>query len=438
MNYLKTKDLLPALFILSLTIFSCKKDDNSTPTLDPVTTTSTLKVENISKPYSLVESNSFFGPGVSGLIEPGQSVTIHFSAAPGQALSFVTMYGWSNDLFFAPENPGISVYDGKGAPIQGDVSAQIKLWDNGTRINQAPGSGVTHPGTLDNQNITEVNDTDVQGNTYVAASSLINAKLVHSGNSNFVLTLTNISGGTSNETPLSPGMWAVSYLKGGVLSNPAPFYSKGKPTANGLTSLAETGSYRSLETYINTIKGFSTPLSPVLVVVYNGIRNPLYSLGEYDRDKGLKYLAQRGIADSVVAKLRLVSGVKSVYILSEPTTKILLPATSGGPGGFVSQQLSVTSGDRLLIATMYCFSNDWFFAPNEENGVDATIRGDISSSFSLWDDGTAVNEYFGAGSSQFYLGGTPIPEKKLITSYPTPHDASWFEVIANTIRVTLN
>ncbi|MEI2274313.1 hypothetical protein OHD16_19350 [Sphingobacterium sp. ML3W] len=59
------------------------------------------------------------------------------------------MYGWSKDLFFAPENPSINLYKADGSPITGDVSNQIKLWDNGTRINQRPGVNVIHPGTGD-------------------------------------------------------------------------------------------------------------------------------------------------------------------------------------------------------------------------------------------------------------------------------------------------
>ncbi|MDP4132143.1 MAG: hypothetical protein Q8939_18445 [Bacteroidota bacterium] len=31
---------------------------------------------------------------------------------------------------------------------QRPVSGEIKLWDNGTRVNQAPGMNVTHPGSL--------------------------------------------------------------------------------------------------------------------------------------------------------------------------------------------------------------------------------------------------------------------------------------------------
>ena len=87
----------------------------------------TLTVENVLKSQPLVESGTFQGTGSPALILPGQSTTITFSAAKGEALSFATMYGWSNDLFFAPANPGILVYDNNGNPIEGDVSSQVKL-----------------------------------------------------------------------------------------------------------------------------------------------------------------------------------------------------------------------------------------------------------------------------------------------------------------------
>jgi hypothetical protein len=436
MNHLRTKHLLLALLILPLTFFSCKKD-SEVPTPDPEMMTMTLTVENVLNAQPLVESGTFQGTGTSPVILPGQSVSIHFSAAKGEALSFVTMYGWSNDLFFAPENPGIAVYDTAGIPIQGDVSAQIKLWDNGTRINQAPGSGVVHPGTTDAQNITEVNGSDAQGNTYATASTLLNASLVYDGNSYFTLTLKNTSGGTANETPLSPGVWTVSYIVGGTLLNPAPLYSKGKPTANGLTSVAEMGDNSPLSTYATGITGIFTPLSPVFAVVYSDIPNPLFSEGEFDRDKGLEWLAKRGIADTISTQLHLAKGVKSVYILSQPATKVLLPMINGLPGGSVSQQISVTKGDRLAIATMYGFSNDWFFA-SSANGVDATIKGDISSSIGLYDDGTAINQFPGAGNAQFNLKGIPLFENKIITAVPNPNGFNTLPDLTKMIRVTLN
>src|ERR1700760_3574030 len=180
----------PAVAAIPFVMTACKKDGHpggAAPQLETIT------VENVLQSKPLVESGTFQGTGSPALIMPGQSTTITFSAAKGEALSFATMYGWSNDLFFAPANPGIQVYDNNGNPIEGDVSDQVKLWDNGTRINQVPGANVNHPGTADSKNITEVGGTDAQGNTYLAASKLVSASLKYNGNSTFTLTLQNIS-----------------------------------------------------------------------------------------------------------------------------------------------------------------------------------------------------------------------------------------------------
>jgi hypothetical protein len=396
----------------------------------------TITIENVLQAQPLVQSGTFKGTGTPPVILPGQSVTIHFSAAKGEALSFATMYGWSNDLFFAPENPGITVYEADGTPIEGDVSAQIKLWDNGTRINQMPGAAVMHPGTADNQNITEVNGADAQGNAYLPASKLMNAMLKYDGSSYFTLTLKNISGGTANETPFSPGVWSVSYIAGGNLLNPAPIYTKGQPTANGLTSIAEMGDNAPLSVYITGITGIFTPLSPILVVVYNGTENPIFKEGENDRGEGLTLLAQRGNADPLAAFLKAKPGVKEVYVLHADGTNVLLPSIGGQPGGKVSQVLNVVAGDRVAVATMYGFSNDWFFV-SEGNGVDATQKADISSMIGLYNDGTAIDQFPGAGITQFNLAGTPLMESKPIARVPNPNMFTTLPAVKDMIKVTI-
>lgn len=148
---------LSALAVLASTFVACKKD-NSGMTDTPAEKT-TITVENVLNSKPLVQSGVFQGSGTS-LILPGQSTTIQFSAAKGEAISFAAMYGASNDLFFAPDNPGIQVYTGDGTPIEGDVSAQVKLWDNGSRVNQKPGASVSHPGVAETRNVTEVIGTD--------------------------------------------------------------------------------------------------------------------------------------------------------------------------------------------------------------------------------------------------------------------------------------
>ncbi|WPV68086.1 spondin domain-containing protein [Chitinophaga sp. LS1] len=428
------QNILKPLTALSVIVFlaACSKDKKAEQQ------SNTITIENVLDSKPLVESGTFKGTGAPPVILPGQSVSFTFSAAKNQRLTFSTMYGWSNDLFFAPENPGIKLYNDDGTPITGDVSTQIKLWDNGTRVNQAPGMNVTHPGTAVTtpQNIKEVMSTDDYGNTYLPASSLIKVSLAYSGNSTFTATIMNTSGGTSNETPFSPGVWAISYVAGGNLLLPEPIYSANKPTANGLTDIAEMGDNTALSTYLTGITGIFTPLSPILVVVYDGSENPFYKVGENDRAEGLKDLAQKGSADALAAVLKTKAGVKNVYVLPAPTSTVLLPKINGADGGKVSQLLNIVAGDRIAIATMYGFSNDWFFATTG-NGIDATQKGDVSGSVGLFDDGTAINQFPGAGITQFNLAGTPLQENIPIQAVPNPNSFTTLPDLTKIIKVTL-
>ena len=56
-------------------------------------------------------------------------------------LSFATMFVPSNDLFFAPDENGIPLFDETGMPKAGDATQYLMLWDAGTEENQEPGVG---------------------------------------------------------------------------------------------------------------------------------------------------------------------------------------------------------------------------------------------------------------------------------------------------------
>lgn len=71
---------------------------------------------------------------------PGKSYQFSFEAHPGDRLTLATMFGQSNDLFYAPREGGIALFQ-KGKPVSGDVTSQIYLWDAGTEVNQEPGFG---------------------------------------------------------------------------------------------------------------------------------------------------------------------------------------------------------------------------------------------------------------------------------------------------------
>ncbi len=80
------------------------------------------------------------GGNAEGPIPPGQSYEFEITAEPGQTLSLAWMFGQSNDLFYSNDRP-IALFDAAGKPVQGNMTAQLSLWDAGTEVNEEPGLG---------------------------------------------------------------------------------------------------------------------------------------------------------------------------------------------------------------------------------------------------------------------------------------------------------
>ena len=92
----------------------------------------------------VVSSGVFTTPGCAngyGPAGPGSAFEFTVTAKPGERLTFTTMFGQSNDLFYAPKESGIALFDRTNRPIHGDVTSQVMLWDAGTEVNQEPGAG---------------------------------------------------------------------------------------------------------------------------------------------------------------------------------------------------------------------------------------------------------------------------------------------------------
>jgi hypothetical protein len=85
--------------------------------------------------------NTPVGATAPGPIGPGKAYEFTFTATPGSRLSFAMMFGQSNDLFYAPKDTGIALFDEKGKPINGDITSKVLLWDAGTEVNEEPGIG---------------------------------------------------------------------------------------------------------------------------------------------------------------------------------------------------------------------------------------------------------------------------------------------------------
>lgn len=84
--------------------------------------------------------NTPVGADKPGPIGPGGAYEFTFTARPGMKLSVITMFGQSNDWFYAPHRQGIDLFR-NGKAISGDITSEFMLFDAGTEVNEEPGVG---------------------------------------------------------------------------------------------------------------------------------------------------------------------------------------------------------------------------------------------------------------------------------------------------------
>ncbi len=146
-----------------------------------------------------------------------------------------------------------------------------------------------------------------------------------------------------------------------------------------------------------------TPLAPgVWAVVAPGTPNPLFVADEQDTGVGLEALAEDGNPGPLAAALAGNADVTASGVFNTPDG-----ADGPGPllpGGTYSFTVEVGMAMRLYFATMFVQSNDLFYAPGdglELMGKDGMpMTGDMTAMVQLWDAGTEQNEPPGTGPNQ--------------------------------------
>jgi hypothetical protein len=102
-----------------------------------------LLVEYVSRKVGNARLGYFNQPSGAEMpapILPGGVYEFEITAVEGQKLTLTTMFGQSNDLFYAPSR-AIDLFVA-GQPLNGDITDKLQLWDAGTEINEEPGTGV--------------------------------------------------------------------------------------------------------------------------------------------------------------------------------------------------------------------------------------------------------------------------------------------------------
>ena len=353
-----------------------------------------VTIENVSVNYDYFAAGGQFipdGKDAAGPAFPGESFTIQFHAGKGHRLSFGTMYGASNDLFYGPSGEGIALFDGT-TPTTGDITGLISLWDAGTEVNHAPASG--EDGAEESVPVESVRNTDhvMDGFMYNNVEDNIQVTLDYDGTSMFTLTIHVLPG---SSTPLSPVAWVVHS------DGQNPIFTEGSVDYGlGLEDLAETGNAAPLSSYLEMHSGYVSPVAPGVWVVHKKGQKPIFKEDTPDYGDGLEALAEVGDPTGVYNTLMDEGYETGVYNT---------PIGASGPGPlFPGQTYTFTfdakAGEYLSFADMLGKSNDEFFAPGDMgirlfNGT-RPIKGDITNQVLLWDAGTEINEYPGAGIHQ--------------------------------------
>jgi hypothetical protein len=404
---MKLLRILLSLTLAVLLFTQCEKDEMSEPELkrgplpDVVPAKMfTVSVENVSTPYKFFEAGAEFGVTGGDAMppaHPGESISFHFYAGPSHKLSFATMYGLSNDGFYAPDGDGITLYDNTGTPLTGDITSQIMLWDAGTQMNQMPGPGNPHNGADTEDPVQLMSDVG-DGYNYGSVETNLKVMLAYNGDHMFTLTIDVLSDAT---TAISPVAWVVHSMAN-------PIFEAGMTDWGlGLEDLAETGNPVPLTDYLTWNSGYVSPIAPVLWVVHEKGEMPIFTNNTADRGNGLELLAETGNPGDLASSLTGMGYNAGAYAVPDG-------ADDAGPlfpGDKYTFSLDAKPGQYLSIASMLGNSNDIFFAFGD-SGIKLAFGNDtqdITDKVMLFDAGTEVNEYPGTKSMDEDEGGVVRP-----------------------------
>lgn len=415
-----------ALALLAIT--SACKDEGPGPTTNQFE----IRIENVLSPKSYLASGSI------GFLMPGESEQITFHAGIGTYLSFATMFVQSNDLFYGFSDQGLELYDEGGNPVTGDVSNFVDLWDAGTEINEEPGVGVNQAPRQASGNTGADENGTVQlisavgdGFTYPSDESVIRLTLTHDGGTEFTLTIDNISASSTLASPFAPGVWAVH-------GEGVKLFEDGAVAPEGLEGVAEDGDNALLLQNLEAETGYVSPLAPGAWALAEAGVFPLFEDGQADLGKGLEALAEDGDPAPLAEAFGNEEAVSMSGLFNTPEG-----ASAAGllfPGESYVFTIEAEEGDYLHLATMLVHTNDLFFGFDQEgialyqNGN--PISGDVTAEISLWDGGTEVNEYPGAGNNQPARGGPDSgqDENGLVQIV---NDGFNYPSVENSIRLTI-
>lgn len=414
----------------------------------------TVTIENISG-IGLFDNTGVsaipVGGDSAGPALPGGAYEFVIHAEVGDTLTFATMLAQSNDLFFAPDEAGIALFDQAGIAISGDVTEHVDLWDAGTEVNQpigegdqqaprqaGPNTGADEMGVV--QLVSDLND----GLAYPGADDIVSVTLHPDGEGAFTVRIENVSGDSAFATPITPVVWLVEsrdMMTDDEMMLSGALFTSGRPDFGyGLESLAEDGDPSTLAEVMGG-GDFATPLAPVVWALHEDVMGAgvFFTTGEADRGDGLEALAEDGSPAPLAESLGDIRhGVQAV------------PDGGDGPGpafpgDSYSFSFEASAGEHLSFATMFVQSNDLFFGPDEDgialfDDRGYPVEGRVTRHIDLWDAGAEVNQEPGVGADQAprQVGpDTGADEMRVVQLVADSGDGYTYSPVAALVRVII-
>jgi PKD repeat protein len=421
-------------------------------------TTFEIVVENVSPPAPILKSGVFAADDEDGAtsdgenpLTPGEAYEFSFTAGPneipgaGMQFSMATMFVQSNDIFYAFQPGGISLFDDSGSPVglngEADVTDQVAMWDAGTEEDQEPGNGDNQAprqdepgqGPDDSNDLVLVDNSDGGGQPmdngfeYPQVSESIQVTIesaeAATGGYEFTVRIENVGGiAQVNGSPMviSPGSYAVHWARtpaGDPVTYPQ-FVPGEDAKGTGIERIAEDGQpawqdgapEENHAGVLFSLTGVTVPLSPGGYAAHSS-ELQLFQEGQ-PADAvvpGIEQIAEDGDPNVLLGNLqgddRITDG--GVFAVPDGADEAgpIAPTPPDAENNSYTVTVDAAQGDRLSIGTMYIQSNDVFYA-FQPSGIplftdDGTpISGDQTAELRLYDAGTEVDEEPGVGLNQ--------------------------------------
>lgn len=434
-------------YTVSLTVTD-DTDSTATTSMDVSLdlTTFEIVVENVSAPAPILKSGAFTAEDEVGAVSngenpltPGEAYEFSFTAAPneipgsGMQLSMATMFVQSNDIFYAFQPGGISLFNDDGTPVSGNVTDQVAMWDAGTEADQEPGSGSNQAprqesaeqGPDDDNNLVMVDNSDGGGQPtdngfeYPQVSESIQVTIesagANTGGYEFTVRIENVGGATQvNGAPMvvSPGTFAVHWdqLPDGTDLTYPQFVPNEDATGTGIEDIAEDGIPTQHVEVLSALTGVTVPLSPGGYATHSDELQLFQTGAAADAVvPGVESIAEDGDPATLVGNLQENGAITDGGAFVRPDAASengpIAPTPPDAENNRYTVTVDAAQGDRLSIGTMYVQSNDAFYAFQPEGLALFTeggnpISGDVTDQLSLYDAGTEVDEEPGVGLDQ--------------------------------------